>query len=101
ENETRLLSLAVTDTPEQTRAILRAIAESRVDTVDPGPWIALQHWLAHAEHRVVIPYASALAERIPPVAVRLRRDFGQLLASIRSHAILHQATRERDGEGQI
>ena len=101
ENETRLLSLAVTDTPEQTRAILRAIAESRVATVDPGPWLALQHWLAHAEHRVVIPYASALAEQIPPVAVRLRRDFGQLLALIRAHAILHQATRERDGEGRI
>ncbi len=101
ENETRLLSLAVTDTPEQTRAILRAIAESRVATVDPAPWLALQHWLAHAEHRVVIPYASALAEQIPPVAVRLRRDFGQLLALIRAHAILHQATRERDGEGRI
>ena len=101
ENETRLLSLQVTDTPEQTRAIMRAIAESRVVAVDPGPWIALQHWLAHAEHRVVIPYASALAEQIPPVAVRLRRDFGQLLALIRAHAILHQATRERDGEGRI
>ena len=88
ENETRLLSLTVTDTPEQTRAILRAIAERRVAAVDPGPWLALQHWLAHAEHRVVIPYASALAERIPPVAVRLRRDFGQLLALIHAHAIL-------------
>ena len=101
ENETRLLSLQVTDTPEQTRAILRAIAENRVVTIDPGPWLALQHWLAHAEHRVVIPYASALAEQVPPVAVRLRRDFGQLLALIRAHAILHQATRERDGEGRI
>ena len=101
ENETRLLSLAVTDTPEQTRAILRAIAENRVATVDPGPWLALQHWLAHAEHRVVIAYASALAERMPPVAVRLRRDLGQILALIRAHAILHQATRERDVEGRI
>ena len=35
------------------------------------------------------------------MAVRLRRDFGQLLALIRAHAILHQATRERDGEGRI
>jgi hypothetical protein len=101
ENETRLLSLQVTDTPEQTRAILRAIAENRVATVDPEPWLALQHWLSHAEHRVIIPYAPALAEQIPPVAVRLRRDFGQLLALIRAHAILHQATRERDGEGRI
>jgi DNA invertase Pin-like site-specific DNA recombinase len=42
-----------------------------------------------------------LAEWIPPVAVRLRRDFGQLLALIRTHAILHQASRERDPEGRI
>jgi DNA-binding transcriptional ArsR family regulator len=38
---------------------------------------------------------------IPPVAVRLRRDFGALLNLIRSYALLHQATRERDDEGRI
>ena len=45
--------------------------------------------------------AQSLAEAIPPVAVRLRRDFGQLLGLIRSHAILHQATRDRDAAGRI
>ena len=35
------------------------------------------------------------------MAVRLRRDFGALLNLIRAHALLHQATRERDGEGRI
>ncbi|MFO1320474.1 MAG: helix-turn-helix domain-containing protein [Burkholderiales bacterium] len=34
-------------------------------------------------------------------AVRLRRDFGQLLALIRAHALLHQATRDRDDDGRI
>ena len=101
ENETRLLSLQVTDTPEQTRAVMRAIARTAADSLDPTPWLALQRWLEHAEHRVVIAYANELAERIPPVAVRLRRDFGQLLALIRAHAILHQATRDRDHEGRI
>src|SRR5439155_6355143 len=38
---------------------------------------------------------------IPPVAVRLRRDFRAVLNLIRTHAILHQATRERDGDGRI
>jgi hypothetical protein len=33
--------------------------------------------------------------------VRLRRDFCQLLNLIRAHAIVHQATRERDAEGRI
>jgi DNA-binding transcriptional ArsR family regulator len=35
------------------------------------------------------------------VAVRLRRDFGAVLNLIRAHALLHQATRERDAEGRI
>ena len=33
--------------------------------------------------------------------MRLRRDFGQLLNLIRAHALLHQATRARDGAGRI
>src|SRR5215204_564497 len=48
-----------------------------------------------------IPYAKTLAELIPPVAVRLRRDFGALLNLIRAHALLHQASRDRDAEGRI
>ena len=36
-----------------------------------------------------------------PVAVRLRRDFGQLLGLIRAHALLHQASRKRDDSGRI
>ncbi|MFO1320316.1 MAG: PriCT-2 domain-containing protein [Burkholderiales bacterium] len=101
ENETRLLSLQVTDTREQTRAVLRAIAKDTSRPLDLSAWIALQQWLALAEHRVVIPYAEPLADQVPPIAVRLRRDFGQLLALIRTHALLHQATRDRDDDGRI
>ncbi len=101
ENETRLLSLQVTDTREQTRAVLRAIAAEAPEAIDLMPWLALQRWITRAEHRVVIPYARALADAIPPVAIRLRRDFGQLLGLIRAHAILHQATRDRDATGRI
>jgi hypothetical protein len=50
---------------------------------------------------VTIPYARALVEMVPPVAVRLRRDVGSLLALIRAHAVLHQATREKDQQGRI
>ena len=80
ENETRLLSLTVTDTQEQTRAVMAALAEEASET-GPNfePWHALQVWLECAEHRVWIPYAKQLAGLIPPVAVRLRRDFGALL----------------------
>ena len=64
-------------------------------------WRDLQVWLATADHRVSIPYARALAELVPPVAVRLRRDFRAVLSLIRSHAILHQASRERNAAGKV
>jgi hypothetical protein len=102
ENETRMLSLAVTDTREQTRDIMAALAGEVVeDPPDLDTWHSLQEWLAAAEHRVAVTYAGALAAAVPPVAVRLRRDFGALLNLIRAHAILHQASRERDNSGRV
>jgi hypothetical protein len=84
ENETRYLSITVADTREQTRRIFRALADESTEEPDRGRWHALQAWLEGAEHRVVIPYAGALAERMGDVAVRLRRDFSVvLLASSR------------------
>jgi hypothetical protein len=58
-------------------------------------------WLEGAEHRVTIPYASALAEKMGDTAVRLRRDFSVVLSLIEAHALLHQATRKRDEDGRI
>jgi hypothetical protein len=102
ENETRLLSLTVTDTQEQTRAVMAALAEEAGEAAPNfESWHALQVWLEGAEHRVSIPYAKILADLIPPVAVRLRRDFGALLNLIRAHALLHQARRDRDAERRI
>jgi hypothetical protein len=103
ENETRLLSLTVTDTREQTRGVFSMLAEEERLEADQKPWHALQHWLESpsATRGVTIPYAKALAEMVPPLAVRLRRDFGALLSLIRAHAILHQATRERDDRGRL
>jgi DNA-binding transcriptional ArsR family regulator len=102
ENETRLLSLTITDTQEQTRAVMAALAEDADEAApDQATWHALQVWLAGAEHRVWIPYAKILADLIPPVAVRLRRDFGALMNLIRAHAVLHQASGDRDATGRI
>lgn len=101
ENETRLLSVTVDDTSQQTRSILKALASETVVEPNLEPWLALQRWVARADHEVTIPYAEALAEKMPAVAVRLRRDFVAVLSLIRAHAILHQATRNRDAEGRI
>jgi hypothetical protein len=103
ENETRLLSLTVTDTREQTRGVLSMLAREEEAEADLKPWHALQWWLESpsATRNVTIPYAGALADMVPPLAVRLRRDFGALLSLIRAHAILHQATRVRDDRDRI
>lgn len=101
ENETRLLSIPMTDTADQTRAVMLALAAEGGDEPDLRRWHALSDWLDGAAHEVNIPFATQLAELIPPVAVRLRRDFGQVLALVRAHAILHQATRDRDDAGRM
>jgi hypothetical protein len=101
ENETRMLSLTVSDTREQTAAVLRALAHGKTRTIDLSRWQALQTWLAASACEVVIPYASALADMVPPVAIRLRRDFETVLNLIRAHVILHQATRRKDADGRL
>ncbi|MEJ7567964.1 MAG: hypothetical protein WKF41_06835 [Gaiellaceae bacterium] len=102
ENETRLLSIPITDTPAQTRDVLRALADDTFAPPDLGRWVALQEWIASTgQTEVSIPFAHDLAELVPPIAVRLRRDFSALLSLIRAHALLQQATRERDQDGRI
>lgn len=101
ENETRMLSIPVTDSRDQTREIFHSLASPKVTNVDYEQWHALQTWIGHAEHRVVIPFAPALAELVPAISVRQRRDFGLVLSFIQTHAILYQAQRQRDVAGQI
>jgi hypothetical protein len=87
ELETRMLSIPINDTPEQTSAIMMATAlrwdgSDLATILDTKPWHALQGWLENAEHRVIIPYARRLARLIPPTAVRLRRDSNALMSLI-------------------
>ena len=68
ELETRMLSLGVVDTPEQTKAVFRSLARSDrsagVVAVDYDRWHRLQRWLASGERNVVIPFAGQLADRV-------------------------------------
>jgi hypothetical protein len=101
ENETRMLTVRIDDSPDHTREILEALADEDAEPVDTERWHALQTWITTGETGVTIPYAKKLAQEIPTVAVRLRRDFGAILNLIRSHALLHRAVRERDKRGRI
>jgi hypothetical protein len=105
ELETRLLSIPVTDSAAQTKAVMYALAEeSEGEPEIDIQWIALQQVIADGdadgEHRVTIPFARDLAGAIPPAATRLRRDFAAILGLIRAHALLHRATREYDEAGR-
>lgn len=106
ENETRLLSLEINDTEDQTRAVLKKVAQ--VEGLNKGradrnydAWRDFQRWLAAGEKRVVVPFADELAVEIPAKSVRLRRDFGQVLRAIKAHALIHRKHRETDSDGQI
>jgi hypothetical protein len=101
ENETRILSLATDDSREQTARVFLELADEERAGNDLKEWHDLQRWLASAEHQVTIPYARELVQKIPPIAVRLRRDVGSLLALIRAHAVLHQANRGKDDQGRV
>jgi hypothetical protein len=101
ENETRILSLSTDDSRAQTTRVFMQLAIEDNHEPQYDDWHALHDWLKDAEHQVTIPYARRLAELIPPIAVRLRRDFSAVLSLIRAHAVLHQLSRDRDEDGRI
>jgi Toprim domain len=106
EMETRLLSVPADDSPELTKQVMRMAAKKRrgkvSSPVDFAPWHELHEWnVAHGETGVDVPFADPLADMIPPIAVRLRRDFGTLLTLIQNCALLHRATRQQDDDGRI
>jgi len=101
ENETRMFSVLLTETQEQTRAVLRSLAEARREPDDLDVWIGFQEWVALGSYEVSIPYARKLVELVPPIHPRLKRDVKAVLNLIRAHTLLHQAARDRDSEGSI
>lgn len=104
--DTRVLEVPIPDDANQTRAVMHAHATNVMPSakadVDLAPFIAQQQWLRlKGERRVAVPFAANLAELLPAGAVRMRRDFRQLLTFIQSTAFLHQCTRERTPEGWV
>jgi hypothetical protein len=106
ENETRMLSLEVSDCSSQTKAVMRKIAEMEEQPVQISEerleryhrfQFLLRLLCVEDGVAVRVPYAQALAELIPPLDIRQRRDFSQLLSAIKAHALLHCNWRDRTG----
>jgi hypothetical protein len=105
---TRCLTAAVPDDTEQTRAILRAEAatasggQPAQGEANLESFHAAHQWLDQAgEKRCVVPFAHVLADLVPANAVRIRRDFKQLLTCIQTLAFLSQLKRDRTRDGAI
>jgi hypothetical protein len=106
ENETRLMSMEVDDSGEQTAVVIDKVAEgvglnAEKTIIDYEPWRNFQRWLAAGNCKVVVPFARELGKLIPPRSVRLRRDFSQILLAIKAHALIHRQHRRVDDRGQI
>jgi predicted transcriptional regulator len=106
ENETRMLSIEVDDSADQTSAVLLKIAEteglnSKIRSEQYVQWQNFQRWLALGNCRVVVPYASVLAKLVQPKSVRLRRDFTQMLMAIKAHVLLHRDHRFTNDDGEL
>jgi len=102
---TRILEIPISDSPDQTKAIMKAQAQAVMgggrSEINLRPYIAVQQYLEHSKvQQVNIPYAAALAELIPSGEVRMRRDFNQLLIFIQAVTLLHQCQRELE-EGAV
>jgi hypothetical protein len=102
---TRLLSITISDSRDQTAAVVKEAgrrAKLRPARIDTTAFIAAQQWLRlQGIREVVIPFAEDLAELTDTSAVRVRRDFPQLLSLLEASAFLHQRQRERDARGRV
>ena len=104
--ENRLDRVEISDTADQTRAIIDAIGASAEyghwEPPEVDHWHAYYNWLRlQGPYEVIIPYASALAAAIPAAAIRLRRDVPQLFGLIWAHTVMHLPGRERDSKGRL
>jgi hypothetical protein len=104
--ENRLDHIEISDTADQTRAVIDAIGASAEfghwEPPDVTCWHAYYDWLRlQGPYEVIVPYASTLAAAIPAAAIRLRRDVSQLIGLIWAHTVMHLAQRERDSRGRL
>jgi hypothetical protein len=107
DDETRLFSVEVADTPAQNRLVVMAIAAAEaagngdVVRLPKKKWRALLEWIALSPATVVIPYAVSVARLMPVGVTRVRRDIKATFGLIKAHALLHQKSRQKDHAGAI
>lgn len=104
EDESRMLSVNITESPEQIREALLAQAfglQDEEEPIDFDPWFALYDYVGTTSKKVLIPYAKDIAERLPIALDRIKRDFPHIRSLIAASALLHSCRREVRDDGTI
>jgi hypothetical protein len=70
ENDTRMLPFGISESHEQTRAVIDGLASSAAGLAnaptDLAPWHDLQRYIALGPDDAIVPFAMQIAEKIPP-----------------------------------
>ena len=104
EDESRMLSYHLDESHERIRDVLVSQAtgsRSERRPLDIEPWVKLHAAVSAGNMSVEIPYAEALADKLPLSHFRVVRDFPQILSLIKAHALVHSCTRNRGEAGEV
>jgi len=98
EDESRLISVQMDESPERIKEALRSQLTSRIRKPerDFSEWHHLHDFVCSGSSDVSIPYGERLLEGLPNSHQRVMRDFPKLLSLISAHALMHQCTRESE-----
>lgn len=98
ENETRNISIFPDETSEQTLRTFE-VTDSKYRGDHPVSKEEIKKWKIMQKllkpYPVLIPYVEEIRKKFPVKPIRVRRDYGKLLAFIAIITILHQQQREK------
>lgn len=105
EDANRCLMLQTDETPEQTKRIIRALADRHSGVADDTARVLRVH---HALQRLLprgatvrVPWLGRLADTFTSARVEVRRAFPQLVALVQTSALLHHRQRDVDADGSV
>ncbi|MDO6458712.1 hypothetical protein Q4494_16625 [Celeribacter halophilus] len=105
EDETRMLSFHMEESPEHFREILMRQASGYEGTTlteeELKPFHDLYFFLREQKPEVEIPFLGEIAEALPPSHPRILRDFPKIVSLVKAVALLHVSERERGEDGQV
>tara|TARA_R110000787_G_C13426094_1_gene445260 strand:- start:1638 stop:2819 length:1182 start_codon:yes stop_codon:yes gene_type:complete len=104
EDESRMLSVELKDSPEliEEALLAQALGTNRnLAPLNTDAWFGLYGQISEGPKDVEIPFAAEIARGLPTTHDRIKRDFPHVLSLIKAHALLHSATRGRNEDGAV